>query len=292
MGRFDRLPGIDDENTTRRNALIGGGYTLLGLGALGALIPAEEDADESSDTSQESANGGDGGDGEAADNGDNGSDPTETPGSSEPERSDDPDLLHLSDLGNREEPYFAFEPTTLSGNGASVTDAVTLQAELAAFIYEHSGDSNFIVEAYDDESGDRLATVVNQIGAVSGATALPSQQLDVFLDIDANGPWEIVVAQPFAPQAEVRVPPARTDGVGNAVVGPIELTAGTTASGTHSGDGNFIVEFLPETAMFPTDGELVFNELNDFDGETVVSTDGVGWFDVEADGAWSLRSET
>jgi hypothetical protein len=287
MGRFDRLPGIDDENTTRRNALIGGGYALLGVGALGALAPAEEDTDESSGNGQESANGGD--DGE--DNGDSESDPTETPVSGEPERSDDPELLHLSDLGDREEPYFAWESTTLSGNGASVTDAMTLQAELAAFVYEHSGDSNFIVEAYNDESGDRLATVINQIGAVSGATALPSQQLDVFLDIDANGPWEIVVAQPFAPEAEVRVPPARTNGVGNAVVGPIELAAGTTASGTHSGDGNFIVEFLPETAMVPTDGELVFNELNDFDGETVVSTDGVGWFDVEADGAWSLEVE-
>jgi len=170
-------------------------------------------------------------------------------------------------------------------NGADLADRYGCTRQNIA------NDFDRLAEWMDDASGDRLATVVNQIGAVSGATALPSQQLDVFLDIDANGPWEIVVAQPFAPEAEVRVPPARTDGAGNAVVGPIELAAGTTASGTHSGDGNFIVEFLPETAMFPTDGELVFNELDDFDGETVVSTDGVGWFDVEADGRWSLEIE-
>lgn len=34
MGFLDRLPGIDEENTTRRNVLVGSGYTLVGLAAI------------------------------------------------------------------------------------------------------------------------------------------------------------------------------------------------------------------------------------------------------------------
>ena len=37
MGLVDRLPGIDGENTTRRNVLVGSGYVFGGLIALGAI---------------------------------------------------------------------------------------------------------------------------------------------------------------------------------------------------------------------------------------------------------------
>ncbi len=36
-----RMPGISSQNTTRRNALIGGGYAILGLGVLGAASDPE-----------------------------------------------------------------------------------------------------------------------------------------------------------------------------------------------------------------------------------------------------------
>ncbi|MFC6764881.1 hypothetical protein [Natrinema soli] len=36
-------------------------------------------------------------------------------------------------------------------------------------------------------------------------------------------------------------------------------------------------------------GELVFNEIREYDGETTFNFDSVGWVDVEADGDWSIE---
>lgn len=46
MGRLDRLPGIDDANTTRRNAVVGGMYALAGCVAIGTLTGDGSDDDE------------------------------------------------------------------------------------------------------------------------------------------------------------------------------------------------------------------------------------------------------
>lgn len=48
MGRLDSLPGIDDENTTRRNVLIGSGYGIVVLALIGS-IPGVGDDDNGSD---------------------------------------------------------------------------------------------------------------------------------------------------------------------------------------------------------------------------------------------------
>lgn len=59
MGIFDKLPGIDEENTTRRNLLVGGGYGFVGLAILGNLGGGEDDeptngsADADTDTETE-----------------------------------------------------------------------------------------------------------------------------------------------------------------------------------------------------------------------------------------------
>jgi len=38
-------------------------------------------------------------------------------------------------------------------------------------------------------------------------------------------------------------------------------------------------------------GELVFNEIGSFSGETAFSFNNVGWIDVNADGSWSVEFE-
>lgn len=58
MGRFGKLPGIDDENTTRRNVLVGTGYAFGGLFVLGAA--GDDGDDETTDSSVDSPSNGDG----------------------------------------------------------------------------------------------------------------------------------------------------------------------------------------------------------------------------------------
>jgi hypothetical protein len=53
MGRFDRLPGIDGENTTRRNALVGGFYAFFGIGIVGSALGVGEEDDQNGTDSDE-----------------------------------------------------------------------------------------------------------------------------------------------------------------------------------------------------------------------------------------------
>lgn len=57
MGRFDKLPGIDGENTTRRNVLVGTGYAFGGMVVLGSA--SSDDDDVSEDTTASADTGGD-----------------------------------------------------------------------------------------------------------------------------------------------------------------------------------------------------------------------------------------
>jgi len=51
MEQFDKLPGIDDGNTTRRNALVGGFYAFFGIGVVGSVLGVgEEDNQNGSDS--------------------------------------------------------------------------------------------------------------------------------------------------------------------------------------------------------------------------------------------------
>lgn len=55
MGRLDRLPGINDANTTRRNAVVGGMYALAGCVTIGVLSGdgSDDDGDASENRGEE-----------------------------------------------------------------------------------------------------------------------------------------------------------------------------------------------------------------------------------------------
>ena len=126
---------------------------------------------------------------------------------------------------------------------------------------------------------------------MSGAVALPASGLEFYVDIDADGDWSVIIAQPLAMSEDIRVPPVSASGTGDQVICPVELGGGETVAGTHSGSGNFIVEAIPDDAFETFEVELLFNELDSFDGETVATTEYVCWLDVMAGGGWSLDIE-
>jgi hypothetical protein len=58
---LNQFPGIDMENnTTRRNVLVGGGYTLVGLGVVGAIASTTEEGETDDSGGTDNNDGGDG----------------------------------------------------------------------------------------------------------------------------------------------------------------------------------------------------------------------------------------
>ncbi len=86
----------------------------------------------------------------------------------------------------------------LNGFGDSVTEPFTLARGLAIFTGSNDGDSNFIAELIDWETGEIEGLGINDIGPVtdtSNTVRVPRTGLYI-LDVLAVGGWRIVIEQP------------------------------------------------------------------------------------------------
>jgi hypothetical protein len=269
MGRFDRLPGIDEENTTRRNVLAGVGYGFGGLIALGAVAGDSDDSD------------GDGGDG-----GGGGSDPTTAEPAAttaEPEAEPEPEPEPTTEPPTVEEP----DPIHFEGSGDSVTDTFPVQGGFTVFELTHSGSRNFQVELL--ESGDMVELLANVIGDWDARNAHGVAGGDYRLDVSADGDWTITVRQPRPTDADV-TPAAGETLTGDATdyFGPFSFNGDLLVSAAHSGERNFIVWVLQANGA---EFELLFNEIGQYEGQTVFGSEGVGWIRVEAQGPYEITLE-
>lgn len=284
MGRFDRLPGIDESHSRRRNVVIGSAYALAGCVGVGA-IAGNSDDDTDTDTTR-NGNGGDGGGDDASTE-----PPTEEPTDTEAETEDptpaSPDPVgEMSAVSNNS--GWLEGRTTIEGSGESVTD--TFDASFfTTFSYEHDGRSNFAVELIDDQSGDTVDLLVNEIGAVSGCTGIGLPDREYLLDIDADGDWAFDIGEPLAPDDEYGVPPGSIEGEQPDVYGEIEIDGRVTVSAEHRGDSNFSVAAWDEANTRALFDELLFNEIGNFDGETTAQLNGLFYIVVQAGGPYTIE---
>lgn len=268
----------------RRNYL---SISALGLAALaGCAGEADNSTEEPTDTDEPEEP-------EPDDEQDGGDTETEEPEQTEEEtetEEPEPELTTLSSTLDVDE-YYDSGHTSLSGNGQEVTDTFSAGPGLMVAAATHDGDSNFIVELIDDDSGDRADGLFNVIGSFDGVVGVALEQSEYFLDVNADGDWSIDIAEPFAPQDAIHQLPVEASGAGQDVVGPVSLDGRATVSGEHAGESNFIVEIIEESASGFRGTEIVFNEIGEFEGETSVDFQGTAWIDVSADGDWSLGFE-
>jgi hypothetical protein len=172
-----------------------------------------------------------------------------------------------------------------------VTDAFGA-ARFTAFVYEHDGQSNFSIELIDDESGETVDNLVNEIGPVAGAVGIGLPESRYILDVDADGDWAIELGEPVAPDGEWGVPPATIAGEQPDVYGEVEIDGRVTVTGEHEGKSNFAVlawDEMSTSSFFPD--EVIFNEIGDFEGETSVQLSGLFYITVDADGAYQISIE-
>ncbi len=181
------------------------------------------------------------------------------------------------------------EEITLSGTGPAATRLFRLEPGLSVFFMAHEGNSNFIVDVLD-ENGSSVAPMglANVIGGFSGSTAVQIQRGGQYLlDIQADGPWKIIVLQPRNAD-----PPATRSFSGDSqeVTSLFELSGGLhRVEMTHQGDGNFIVDLLDENGASVVPMGLA-NEIGPFEGSRAmqVPDDGVYLFAVQANGPWTI----
>lgn len=177
------------------------------------------------------------------------------------------------------------DPLTYSGSGQEVIDDVDIIGGLTIVEATHDGESNFAVEFVPSE-GEYNELFVNRIGSYEGATAELIDSDTYQIDVTADGDWSLTVRQPRPASGESL--PQSLDSDKPEVHGPFEFDGTHTATGEHDGDSNFAVRVFPPEGSF---AELVFNEIGNFEGETTFRFDGVGFVDIEANGAWSLEME-
>jgi hypothetical protein len=284
MGRFDRLPGIDESHSTRRNVVIGSAYALAGCIGVGAIA-----GDPGDDTDADSTGNGNGGDGSGDDAPTE--NPTEEPTDTETETEDptpaSPDPVgEMSAVSNNVD--WLGGRTTIEGSGKSVTDTFGA-SYFTTFAYAHNGQSNFIAELIDNQSGDTVDLLVNEIGSGIGCTGLGLPDREYLLDIDADGDWAFEIGEPFAPDDEYGVPPGSIEGERSDVYGEIEIDGRVTVSAEHRGDSNFTVAAWDEANTRALFDELLFNEIGSFEGETTAQLNGLFYIVVQAGGPYSIE---
>ena len=175
-----------------------------------------------------------------------------------------------------------------SGEGTTVTEDFSLQGGLVVFDMLHeNGESNFIVELKDAESGETTESLANEIGEWMGVYPMFAPDGEYFLEIDADGDWEFVITQPRpAPSEAEPTPVSGSDEFPN-YLGLIRFEGVTNVRGEYSGEGNFAVWLLNGDGQRV---DLLFNEIGEFEGETTISEEGTGYLRVEATGSWTVEA--
>lgn len=175
-----------------------------------------------------------------------------------------------------------------SGSGSKVTAAFTVDGPLALLDMTHGGRGNFIVWILDARSGEMVELPANVIGKYDGSryASLAFGSGRYVLEVTADGPWSVTVRDP--PTGGARSTPADLGGKGDAALPPVRLDAGLVrVAASHSGSGNFIVWLYDEDGYAV---DLLVNEIGRWNGEGAVGIPASGryYFDVQADGGWSL----
>lgn len=174
------------------------------------------------------------------------------------------------------------ETAGFSGSGDETVDDVGLEGGLTVLAATHDGSRRFTVTLV----GENEETMIRHVGEYRGAVADHLEGGTYRLEVEADGDWELVLSHPRASSG--RALPATLEDDEDDVYGPFSFDGSTTLSGTHGGDGNFIVRVLSPDGEFR---QLAINEIDRYEGEESIDYEGVGYVAVRAGGEWSLDLE-
>lgn len=223
------------------------------------------------------------------------------------ERSDADSLLSVTDISDLNE--LPFDPNTIAefeDTGSKVTDKFDLNSGLTTLVYESENVDNDglgadLVRTDGDDSHSRAINEVvfydnrNNVDEITGATMLVANGGEYILDFDTNANWVVHVAQPRAPDEEIRTPPVSVSGQDSAVVGPIDTDHGFTITAEHKieyEDHTFNVWSAPEDSTSSMDRDISIAGDGGFEGEARAEVSGITWTAIRTRGEWTLEFES
>lgn len=181
--------------------------------------------------------------------------------------------------------------STFKANGQGATSSKPFQLEqgLAVFQIETNGKSPFSVELIDAATGKTASNLVNENGAFRGTLASGIRQSgEYLLKIAGDGAWNISVGQPKPVEI---VKPGDIVGQGYDVSEFVDLNEGLAVfEFTHPGDGPFSVWMLDSNGK-PVEHLLDVRGKYHGTKPTTIDTPGAYLFNVESNGAWSVKIE-
>jgi hypothetical protein len=186
-------------------------------------------------------------------------------------------------------PAATVETISLQGKGSRKTKPFTMFAP-AQVNLKYNGSGNFI-SSIQPVGGTVLDAVglSNTIGKTTLTTYVYETEVDgvkSYLDVLAgSGGWTVKIT-PDVPAPKSA--PASFSGKWGLRTEPISLSGDFTVTFTHEGRGNFIASLMLVGGSI-LDSESVSNEIGRVDDSTeVYGLDGDYYFDVVADGAWTI----
>ena len=177
---------------------------------------------------------------------------------------------------------------TFSGSGKSTIEGVELAPGpvTATFSLGSEAFHTVLLVPLEGQSYQNVQLVTGRFsgeGRQAGTVAAAGEHN---LEVDSEGEWEIAIEQPTDLQPESL--PVDESGSGYDYAGPFTFDGETTFQGTHDGESAFVVRVTP--VDLPGIETTVFNETQQFDGETTKQVDGPAYLNVEADGEWSVST--
>lgn len=187
-------------------------------------------------------------------------------------------------------PPVAPRPVVVKGQGAEVKK-IELEADSPLVANgSHNGSSNFQVELVPSGGGDEVF-VFNEIGDFEGEAAFDEITSGPYrLKVTADGSWKIRLEQPVPEGDEADLEDSFRGSGAEVLRVQVFTEIQPTVEGHHSGESNFQVQLIGYGDL--SGSVFVFNEIGDFDGETVTDEalpSGTYLLYVQADGKWSLR---
>lgn len=167
-------------------------------------------------------------------------------------------------------------PITLSGRGQTATDVITPPGPVALARFTHAGTRNFVVYIVRPGAPDDL--LINAIGSYEGVRPITGAE-PLRLNIEADGAWTVTLEA-----IDVGAQPPFS-GRGDAASDLFTPPASGAWEFAHDGTRNFIVY-----AHCAGGSQLMQNRIGAFEGSQIITFGrGPCFWEVRADGAWSLR---
>ncbi len=186
-------------------------------------------------------------------------------------------------------PAPAAKPIVLKGSGTRKTKPFGMVSP-ATVDLSFTGSGNFI-SSIVPVGGTALdgVSLSNTIGKTKYRTYVYGDDLDgvrAYADVIAStGSWTITIT-PGVPGAVAA--PTSFSGKWGLRTRLVQLSGDYTVNFSHAGSGNFIVELIPPGGTV-FDGESIANEIGKVkDSTEVYGLNGEYYFDVIADGAWTV----